>query len=254
MAHLELLHESPVIVPRHPGGRLVVVSNRLPALSDAPAAGGLAIALESVLKAEGGGLWFGWSGEVSKDGEPIPRTSAYRGIAFAVSDLSRRDIEEYYYGFANRALWPVCHYRLDLAKLSDANAASYFRVNAQFACQLHKMLRREDVVWVHDYHLIPIASFLRKLGCFNRIGFFLHIPWPGPEVASLCRTMNSSFAPLALMTSPAFKPRQMQAIFAPVSQVPEPDGASTVIGARLAAAGFRSAPFQSASIAGLLPS
>jgi trehalose 6-phosphate synthase len=46
------------------------------------------------------------------------------------------------------------------------------------------MLQREDVVWVHDYHLIPMGSFLRKLGCANRIGFFLHFPWPGPEVAS----------------------------------------------------------------------
>lgn len=183
MDHIELLYDSPVSVPRQPASRLVVVSNRVPALSDKPLAGGLAVALESVLRAEGG-LWYGWSGEASKESEPVPRTSTHRGIAFAVSDLSRRDIDEYYHGFANRALWPVCHYRLDLAKLSEANAAAYFRVNANFACQLHKMLRREDIIWVHDYHLIPIASFLRKLGCTNRIGFFLHIPWPGPEVAS----------------------------------------------------------------------
>jgi trehalose 6-phosphate synthase len=183
MDQLDLMYEPPATVPRPLGGRLVIVSNRVPALSDTPAAGGLAIALEHVLKAESG-LWFGWSGEASKDSEPVPRTCTKRGITFAVSDLSRRDIDEYYHGFANRALWPVCHYRLDLANLSDDNAAAYFRVNAQFACQLHKMLRREDVVWVHDYHLIPIASYLRKLGCINRIGFFLHIPWPGPEVAS----------------------------------------------------------------------
>jgi trehalose 6-phosphate synthase len=183
MDEADLEYEPPPIIPRPLGGRLVIVSNRVPALSDAPAAGGLAIALESVLKAEGG-LWFGWSGEASKDSEPEPRAWTKRGITFAVSDLSPRDIEEYYHGFANRALWPVCHYRLDLANLSDSNAAAYFRVNTQFACQLHKMLRRQDVVWIHDYHLIPIASYLRRLGCANRIGFFLHIPWPGPEVAS----------------------------------------------------------------------
>jgi len=183
MDDVNLEYEPPPIIPRPLGGRLVIVSNRVPAPSDAPAAGGLAIALESVLKAEGG-LWFGWSGEASKDSEAGPRAWAKRGITFAVSDLSPRDIDEYYHGFANRALWPVCHYRLDLANLSDANAAAYFRVNTQFACQLHKMLRRQDVVWVHDYHLIPIASYLRRLGCANRIGFFLHIPWPGPEVAS----------------------------------------------------------------------
>ncbi len=187
MDRLELLRKSPGIAPNQPrgrqGGRLVVVSNRVPAPSEAPAAGGLAVALEAALK-EHGGLWFGWSGEACKDKEPLPRITENGGVTFAVSALSRRDIDEYYHGFANRALWPVCHYRLDLANLSDANAAAYFRVNAQFAAQLHKMLLPEDVIWVHDYHLIPMASFLRKLGCVNRIGFFLHIPWPGPEVAS----------------------------------------------------------------------
>jgi trehalose 6-phosphate synthase len=57
-------------------------------------------------------------------------------------------------------------------------------VNEQFARQLHKMLRQDDIIWVHDYHLIPLARFLRQMGCANRIGFFLHIPWPGPAVAS----------------------------------------------------------------------
>ena len=101
-----------------------------------------------------------------------------------MSDLSRRDIEQYYHGFANRALWPICHYRLDLADLSECNAAAYFRVNEQFARQLHEMLRPDDMIWVHDYHFIPLARVLRELGCVNRIGFFMHIPWPGPEVAS----------------------------------------------------------------------
>jgi Glycosyltransferase family 20 len=49
---------------------------------------------------------------------------------------------------------------------------------------VHKMLRRDDIIWVHDYHFIPMARVLRELGCVNRIGFFMHIPWPGPEVAS----------------------------------------------------------------------
>ena len=57
-------------------------------------------------------------------------------------------------------------------------------MNEQFARQLHKLLRRDDMIWVHDYHLIPMARFLRQMGCANRIGFFLHIPWPGPDVAS----------------------------------------------------------------------
>ncbi len=165
--------------------RLVVISNRVPSrsLGSTPSAGGLAVALEEALKARGG-LWFGWSGEASKGGGEAPQISTEGPITFAVSALSRRDVDEYYHGFANRALWPVCHYRLDLACLSGCHAAAYFRVNEQFARQLSQMLRADDLIWVHDYHLIPLAAFLRELGCKNRIGFFLHIPWPPPEVAS----------------------------------------------------------------------
>jgi trehalose 6-phosphate synthase len=189
MDHLELLRRPSEIVAertsRRGGRRLVVVSNRVPSRSFAasPSAGGLAVALASALKARGG-LWFGWSGESCKEAEPSLQINADGPITYAVSGLSRRDIEEYYHGFANRGLWPICHYRLDLACLSDCNAATYFRVNERFASQLQKLLRPDDLIWVHDYHLIPLASYLRELGCRNRIGFFLHIPWPPPEVAS----------------------------------------------------------------------
>ncbi|MGB6175554.1 MAG: alpha,alpha-trehalose-phosphate synthase (UDP-forming) [Methylocella sp.] len=193
MDHLELLYKPASIVAGSSSGsldgRLVIVSNRvpLPECLATPAAGGLAVALEAALKTRGG-LWFGWSGEACKESEPVPKFSTKGPITFAVSDLARRDIEQYYHGFANRVLWPVCHYRLDLADLSECNAAAYFRVNEQFAGQLHKMLRRDDIIWVHDYHLIPMAGFLRALGWVNRIGFFMHIPWPGPEVASALPT------------------------------------------------------------------
>jgi trehalose 6-phosphate synthase len=172
-------------VPGGSSGRLVVVSNRVPLApsSAAPAAGGLAVALEAALKARGG-LWFGWSGKTSEETPLTCQWGTFGSFTYAVSDLSRRDMEQYYHGFANRALWPICHYRLDLADLSECNAAAYFRVNEQFARQLHKMLRRDDMIWVHDYHFIPMARVLRQLGCVNRIGFFLHIPWPGPDVAS----------------------------------------------------------------------
>ena len=185
MDPLDLMSKSAAIVPGRPNGRLVVVSNRVPLASSsaAPAAGGLAVALKAALKARGG-LWFGWSGKTSEK-SPLPcQWGTFGSLTYAVSDLSRRDVEQYYHGFANRALWPICHYRLDLADLSECNAAAYFRVNEHFARQLHKMLRRDDIIWVHDYHFIPMARVLRELGCVNRIGFFMHIPWPGPEVAS----------------------------------------------------------------------
>jgi trehalose 6-phosphate synthase len=183
--NIDLLCKPAAIVPEGSKGRLVVVSNRvpLPACSAMPAAGGLAVALEAALKARGG-LWFGWSGEACKESEPVLQLGTNGSLSFAVSGLSRRDIEQYYQGFANRALWPICHYRLDLADLSECNAAAYFRVNEQFARQLHTMLRQDDIIWVHDYHFAPMARFLRQMGCVSRIGFFLHIPWPGPDVAS----------------------------------------------------------------------
>jgi trehalose 6-phosphate synthase len=183
--NLELLYKPAAINRSEAAGRLIVVSNRvpLPSSSAVPAAGGLAVALETTLKLHGG-LWFGWSGKTSEESEPAPQCRIVGSLTYAVCDLSRRDIEQYYCGFANRALWPICHYRLDLANLSECNAAAYFRVNEQFARQIHKLLRPDDMIWVHDYHLIPMARFLRQMGCTNRIGFFLHIPWPGPDVAS----------------------------------------------------------------------
>ncbi|HEV2042833.1 MAG TPA: trehalose-6-phosphate synthase [Casimicrobiaceae bacterium] len=126
-----------------------------------------------------GGLWFGWSGKTSEESGPAPQCRTIGSLTYAVCGLSRRDIEQYYCGFANRALWPICHYRLDLANLSEANAVAYFRVNEHFARQLHKLLRRDDMIWVHDYHLIPMASFLRQMGCKNRIGFFSAHPVAG---------------------------------------------------------------------------
>ncbi len=185
MVHLELLYKPAAISRGKPVGRLVVVSNRvpLPSSSVAPAAGGLAVALQAALKPRRG-LWFGWSGKTSEESGAAAQCRTVGSLTYAVCDLSRRDIEQYYCGFANQALWPICHYRLDLAKLSECNAAAYFRVNEQLARELHKLLRRDDIIWVHDYHLIPMARFLRQMGCANRIGFFMHIPWPGPEVAS----------------------------------------------------------------------
>ncbi|HUI20039.1 MAG TPA: alpha,alpha-trehalose-phosphate synthase (UDP-forming) [Methylocella sp.] len=185
MINLELLYKPATLDTNQRKARLVVVSNRVPSPSSAgaPAAGGLAVALDAALRHRGG-VWFGWSGKTSDVTGAAPQCRTVGPLTYAVTDLSRRDLEEYYSGFANRTLWPICHYRLDLANLSECNAAAYFRVNEQFARQLHRLLHLDDVIWVHDYHLIPMARFLRQMGCTNRIGFFLHIPWPGPDVAS----------------------------------------------------------------------
>jgi trehalose 6-phosphate synthase len=167
-------------------GRLVVVSNRVPVPSAAgsPNAGGLAVALDAALK-QRGGLWFGWSGATVDGREPETQAHEFGNVSYAVTDLSRRDLDDYYHGFANRALWPVCHYRLDQTGFNRRHTAGYFRVNEFFARRLAQLIRPDDVVWIHDYHFIPLASYLRAMGFTNRIGFFLHIPWPPGDLAGV---------------------------------------------------------------------
>ncbi len=166
-------------------GRLVVVSNRvpLPDKNGASSAGGLTVALEGALKRQGG-LWFGWSGKTVERAPGPPTVIEADNITFCVVDLLKRDYDQYYAGFANRALWPICHYRLDLLQIDRKDRDGYFRVNRFFAKTLAPLLKEDDLVWVHDYHFIPLAAELRRLGCRNRIGFFLHIPWAPPDVAS----------------------------------------------------------------------
>lgn len=144
-------------------------------------AGGLEVAVRAALKRLPG-IWFGWSGRVKPRSEIETRTIVRRDNSYVVVDLAEDDFEEYYNGFANRVLWPVLHYRLNLAEFSRRNLSGYLRVNDYFACELDKILKPDDLVWVHDYHLIPLARALRNLGHHNRIGFFLHTPCPPPEI------------------------------------------------------------------------
>ncbi len=103
-------------------------------------------------------------------------------IAYVTVGLRKDDYQEFYNGFANRVLWPILHYRLDLAEFTRRDLSGYLRVNEYFATNLEKLLRPDDVIWVHDYHLIPLARALRERGHRNKIGFFLHIPCPPPEI------------------------------------------------------------------------
>jgi trehalose 6-phosphate synthase len=181
--------------------RLVVISNRVPNLQETQV-GGLATAMQSAL-AERGGVWFGWSGEIvsepngaadrqSSNDEGCEtsatltsdaiKTESSDGILYARVDLTQRDHDDYYAGFSNRVLWPLFHYRPDLVDFQRDTWAGYQRVNTMFAALLIKVLNPGDVIWVHDYHMIPLANELRKLGVRNRIGFFLHIPLPPVEL------------------------------------------------------------------------
>jgi trehalose 6-phosphate synthase len=164
--------------------RLIVVSNRVavPGPEAARQAGGLAVAVNAALSGRDG-IWFGWSGTVTEDGTLAPPAVIEQGgRIFVTLDLSNVDFQEYYNGFANRVLWPILHYRADLAEFTSVELAGYLRVNMLFAHALSPFLLPDDVIWVHDYHLLPFAKELRALGHDNRIGFFLHIPCPPPDI------------------------------------------------------------------------
>jgi trehalose 6-phosphate synthase len=159
------------------GPRLIIVSNRVavPEPGNKQMAGGLVVAVKAALRNRTG-VWFGWSGKIEETETAEPRIVERNHITYAVIDLSKNDFEEYYNGLANRVLWPILHYRVDLQEYSRADHSGYMRVNRQFADRLSAFLREDDVVWVHDYHLMPLARELRARGHLNPIGFFLHIP------------------------------------------------------------------------------
>ncbi len=166
--------------------RLIVVSNRVADPREARA-GGLATAMQSALS-DVGGLWFGWSGTIDDERAGELRSERVGKITYATVDLGRDDFEAYYNGFANRTLWPLFHHRLDLVDYQRGNYAGYLSVNRLFAERLAALVQPDDVIWVHDYHLIPLAQLLRDHGLDNRIGFFLHTPLPtGELMASLPR-------------------------------------------------------------------
>lgn len=160
--------------------RLIVISNRVSApkaQSAAGAQGGLAVALAAALR-EYRGLWFGWSGAEVETFNGRIDLQRHDGVTTATVDLEAQDVDEYYNGYANRTLWPLFHYRLDLAEYDRSFGSGYERVNERFAETVAPLIEPDDLIWVHDYHLIPLGQQLRERGLKNRIGFFLHIPWP----------------------------------------------------------------------------
>jgi trehalose 6-phosphate synthase len=161
--------------------RLVVVSNRV-ASDEAATSGGLAVALRSGLSGGQPVLWFGWSGERAPTYSGLLTARRLGDIDVVTVDLSEADYEAYYNGYANAALWPLFHSRTDLADYDRAFAEGYQRVNRRFAEALAPLLKPDDLIWVHDYHLIPLGRELRRLGVTAPIGFFLHIRWPARQL------------------------------------------------------------------------
>jgi trehalose 6-phosphate synthase len=176
--------------------RLVVVSNRLPLPSErGPRAGGLAVAMADALRP--GSLWFGWSGRRVAAPAETPEFTHADGMTYATIDMTEAEYHAYYVGFANGALWPLLHFRLGLMRYSREEYHGYRAVNRRFAAALAAVLQPDDLVWVHDYHLIPLAEELRRLSVHNRIGFFLHIPFVPPEMLEVLPCAGELLAGLA---------------------------------------------------------
>ena len=162
--------------------RLVVVSNRVPAPVAAGAqAGGLAVALDSLMERRGG-MWFGWSGRVRPDASNKLHVTQTDQVQYVTVDLTPEEHDRYYNDFSNATLWPLLHSMPELMAFDRRSAATYRQVNERLVDALSPLLRPGDLVWVHDYHLLPMPALLRARGIRAPIGFFLHIPFPSPDM------------------------------------------------------------------------
>ena len=164
--------------------RLVMVSNRVAISGNSMAPGGLAVGVLSALK-QTGGIWFGWSGNTREASAIEPETHEKEGIRFVTIDLPAALSELYYSGFCNSTLWPLHHYFPGTFRYDAGEFEAYLAVNRVFATALVPLIQESDLIWIHDYHLMPLGGMLRQHGIRNRLGFFLHIPYPNIAVLRL---------------------------------------------------------------------
>lgn len=181
--------------------RLFIVSNRLPftvvekegKLSFEESAGGLVSGLSAYLDSLKGSsfvaqehLWVGWPGITVKEGkkEELKEKALSQFKAYPVF-LSEESMEKFYHGFCNKTIWPLFHYFPSYAVYDEDLWNCYKEVNETFCETIIKILRRDDVVWVHDYHLLLLPKLLREKMPDIPMGFFLHIPFPGYEIFRL---------------------------------------------------------------------
>ncbi|MGH7887879.1 MAG: alpha,alpha-trehalose-phosphate synthase (UDP-forming) [Candidatus Binatia bacterium] len=177
----------------HSRERLIVVSNRLPFVfrrgddgnwQTEHGSGGLVSALLPVLRNRGG-TWIGWPGthELGTDfEEAVTAAGADSGFALKAVNLSSEEIHNFYHGFSNEIIWPLFHDLQSLCNFEPVYWRTYKEVNRKFAEVVSDGTDPTDFVWVHDYHLMNVAAELRTMNCRSKLGFFLHIPFPSPDI------------------------------------------------------------------------
>lgn len=167
--------------------RLIVVSNRLPvAISQendhwtiAPGSGGLVTALAPVMK-QNQGVWVGWPGcDEAAPVNDLCRTFAEeQGYQLQPVPLTEEEESQYYRGFSNACLWPLFHDMLGHCRFDQHCWQQYQEVNRRFAEQIAKIVQPGDFIWVHDYQLALVGAYLKQMGVSQKVGYFLHIPFP----------------------------------------------------------------------------
>lgn len=160
--------------------RVVTVSNRVLSSAHHGVVSGLGNTLRPALRGQDA-LWFGWDGLVSNEAAAHARLHQDDAIHYASFSLLPDEYRHYYAGFCNGTLWPWLHDLPDQAVARARDYWAYRAANRRFARLLQPLLRHDDVIWVHDYHLLPLAQELRHLGIRARIGFFLHTSFAIPE-------------------------------------------------------------------------
>ena len=174
--------------------RLLVVSNRLPVVLSQGGegdwrlergSGGLVTALEPVLR-ERGGLWIGWPG-IERGRIPdldavLEQATSGQGYAVRGVNLSERQRDDFYLGFSNQVIWPLFHDFQTQCNFNPRFWQTYVQVNRKFARVVDAETQPGDFLWVHDYHLMTLGRELRERHCQQRMGFFLHIPFPPLDV------------------------------------------------------------------------
>lgn len=174
--------------------RLLIISNRLPIniikkddkFDFQPSVGGVATGLNSFNKSLDS-LWLGWPGltrEKLKDKEKKIKTKLISKNCYPVF-LSKADVDDYYYGFCNKTIWPLFHYFTQCTIYDKKMWESYKRVNEAYCAEVIKVAKPNDIIWIHDYHLFLLPQMLREKLPDATIGFFLHIPFPSFEIFRL---------------------------------------------------------------------
>jgi len=176
---------------------LIVVSNRVASPSAGAAPGGLAAALHQGI-ARAGGVWCGWSGKTVANSEDAYQPVVTRAgkAEFVTIDYPQRAFEGFYNGMSNAALWPIMHSRPDLMQFEPNFIEDYRTINRAVATNLLRFAQVNSIIWIHDYHFLMVASYLRERGITQPIGFFFHTPFAPRSIIECLPHHEALFEPI----------------------------------------------------------